>query len=440
MGYAASILAVKCSDRARVLSALQFTQSQAPITWEKATSKFVSRAGVASLEPGWTVLVGYFEGLDEALLKGASELGPLVTCSVHENLGFSEAKAYDGGIRVWSIEHNACDHGDDDLRIAGELTPQVRAVYQRVWAKHLAQEPAPMGSADGAEEPFPIDWLLEVAPEAAAAVCGLRPDYPLVDDAPSLELTRIRRWPLHRRMLERSRLVRTGPARSMRRNAASRRKASAISVAVNSTDKNAVLSAFRLEDTGQPVSVQEATDTRRGRGGVAVLPSGWVYMTGNLASLDERWLKAGSRLALLVTSSLDGRAGVSEVRAYLRGRRIWGALHDPDKHRYHLRTRGELPPQFKEIRDRVRKAAVDPEGREDIVDIPLELSKSVCGLRPDFHLQPERSEIVFTALRRVRPPKPTTPFWHRFKVGLRMGLKAAKASRTARLRRRRARG
>lgn len=452
MGYAASILAVKCADRDRVLNALQFTQCEKPITWAKATSKFISRAGVASLGSEWTLLVGYFEGFDEALLNDASELGLLVTCSVYENLGFSEAKAYRAGGGLWSIEHNACDYGENDLRIEGELTPEVRAVYQRFWAKHRAREPMLVTLADGTEEPIPTDWLLEIAPEAAAAICGLRPDYPLIDDAPSISLIRIKRWPVYRRMAARSKLAQRKPIRSPsaqpiepislpnRRFAPGGKRAlgqtaSVISVAINSADKNAVLSALRLEDTGEPTSLDEALNPRRRRGGVAVLPSGWVYITGNLAHLDERRLQAVSRSALLITSSLEGCVGVSEVRAYLRGRRIWYARHDADKHKYHLRARGELPEQFTEIRDRLRKAAIDPEAHEGIIDIPLELAKSVCGFRPDFYLQPHSPEIGFTALRRVRPPKPTTPFWHRFKVGLRNGWKAAKASRKARLRR-----
>lgn len=191
MGYTASIIAVKCEDKSAVLRALQFRETQQPITFLKATLGWKAKPAVSSLDSGWTLLVGHFERFEEALLRDASRLGMLMTCSMVTTVDWSEARAYRDGEVLWSIVHDGCEHGDDHLEVTGKLTPEALLVYEDLWAKHL-KESGDGPSSDDMEEEGGDDWLMEMPLEATAAVCGVRPDLPFQSGAPDLNMMRVK--------------------------------------------------------------------------------------------------------------------------------------------------------------------------------------------------------------------------------------------------------
>ena len=210
----------------------------------------------------------------------------------------------------------------------------------------------------------------------------------------------------------------------------------ACALAVKSSDKAGVLDALRLSDTGQKVSSDDALRGRRVA--ITVLPNGWIYFLGCRPWADERRMKRGSRLGLAVYCELEEHVMASEVRAYENGVELWAVVHDEDRD---LEVRGEPPANFAQIRDAIlvkeQGQEIDPDDDGDdpvdyLIEIPLDLAQAVCGLRPDFILEESPPDLEFTLLKRLPEPKPTTPFWRRFMIGLRQARQAVAASRAAR--------
>lgn len=221
-------------------------------------------------------------------------------------------------------------------------------------------------------------------------------------------------------------------------------------VAVRSSDRRAVLELLGLEETGATIS---AADLPLGskHWAVATTPGGWVYIVGDFWRVDDWRLEDASSLGLTVVSSLEEHVMASDVRAYQDGAELWFVAHDPEDDPAHdprhLEARGDLPEAFASIRERLWAAHDDDDDVDHLIEIPLELAKSTCGLRPDFMLEGDDLNLVFSVLRRNpasvraarvanalakraaetkpvhRSPrvKPTTPFWGRFVSGLRRG-------------------
>lgn len=89
---------------------------------------------------------------------------------------------------------------------------------------------------------------------------------------------------------------------------------------------------------------------------------------------------------------------VSKAAGWKDGKELWSVIHDCQKHAQHLEARGQLPPEFVSIRDRVlAEQASETEDCDHIFEIPPETAASVT----DFEHDAVRKDLTFEVLERV---------------------------------------
>lgn len=231
-------------------------------------------------------------------------------------------------------------------------------------------------------------------------------------------------------------------------------------VSVQSGDRAAVLDVLGLYETGARL----ASDDLPPRGGlwaVSTTPDGWIHIVGDFWRADDWRLRDLSAHGLVVVSSVEEHVMVSDAKAYAGGAELWFVAHDPENDPehdpQHLEARGELPPAFSGIRDHyLALSGGEDDDVDHIIEVPLELAKAVCGLRPDFMIEADSPEMVFQVVKRNpealavaraanRPSRPvvqaepvvrsasaksTMPFWSRLTLGWRRGWSAYRRART----------
>lgn len=192
MGYFVSMIAVWSPNRQEVLSALRVQQTKKAyrLHWSGLFSR--QRKGICVSPSGWTLLLGFGERPDEWRLKRASGLGLTLTSFISTHTDSSEVRAFEGGREVWAVTRDPDRYGEDRLEVHGDVPSTFSDIFERRWAQHAAGEPEAYVLPDGEEVPVAHDWLMEVPPDLAASVCGVRPDFMLTGDASELDFSSVR--------------------------------------------------------------------------------------------------------------------------------------------------------------------------------------------------------------------------------------------------------
>lgn len=77
---------------------------------------------------------------------------------------------------------------------------------------------------------------------------------------------------------------------------------------------------------------------------------------------------------------------------------MWSIVHDDQKDLRHLETRGQLPPEFASIRDRLSaEQSPESEAYGNVFEIPYETAAVVTGYEHDA----VREDLSFEVLERV---------------------------------------
>jgi hypothetical protein len=178
-----------------------------------------------------------------------------------------------------------------------------------------------------------------------------------------------------------------------------------------------VLEALSLRGSGTIEEIAESEIV------AAELPAGWYLIVSQRDSLGftkDKVLEQLSSLGEVVTCFVEERVMCSFAACWRGGRCIWSVYHDSGGRsgNLHLDIKGEPPPAFAEIRDRLRSeqqaAGGKKSGVDYIFDAPVELAHSVVGYRHDQDI-PELGALGFEVLARLQPaPKAS---WFRKLLG-----------------------
>jgi len=119
----------------------------------------------------------------------------------------------------------------------------------------------------------------------------------------------------------------------------------------------------------------------------ALLPSGWYLVLFNRKELGDATLKQLSLLGEVVHCFVEDHVMFSSASGWSHGRLVWSVVHNCEKGRYHLETKGVVPASLKTIHERLRTAQYTEGGEESdvdyIYDVPAELAKDLTGFRHD---------------------------------------------------------
>lgn len=168
MGYRISWLAAQGLARAEVLHRLDLHKTD--IEDEANDAPF----SAAELPSGWVVIFAndltYAEREAPDRLAAASNL---LTCTVHEGLGYVSATAFTHGVRQWTVTYDA-QEDPETLTMDGVLPPELQTLYTEMLA--------------GADTSEPIgNVLIDVPLKLAAAVTGYEHDM-VLDDVMFMEV------------------------------------------------------------------------------------------------------------------------------------------------------------------------------------------------------------------------------------------------------------
>lgn len=153
-----------------------------------------------------------------------------------------------------------------------------------------------------------------------------------------------------------------------------------------------VLREFGLQPTGRKGSYPEVQDS------AALLPTGWYVVCRWRHEYHDSMLQQLSRGAEVIACFIEEHVMYSQSSAWKDGRELWSLVHVGEKGTQHLETRGELPPEYFSIRDRLlADQAAETEGVDHIIDIPIQTAESFT----DFEYEADPAEYGFEALERV---------------------------------------
>lgn len=186
-------------------------------------------------------------------------------------------------------------------------------------------------------------------------------------------------------------------------------------LAVNMADTDRLYEVLSMAPTGEPGDhVDSEISGGRVRGGWHVVQS-WNIDDLRLFS---RRLPAISKLGETILCS----AGVAEVGSYGEswsgGKQRWFVRRDPRKRGSALTTNGELPPEYGAVREEHAKRRTEAGGADAdtdvLLEVPVELTRRICGYRPDADDRPWAEPGPY-ALRHVAaaPSRRTRP-WFKF--------------------------
>ena len=170
------------------------------------------------------------------------------------------------------------------------------------------------------------------------------------------------------------------------------------SLAVRGGTRESVLAILGLRGTNVHEEIPESDITG------AALPSGWYLVTANRghpAFMDDPTLKRLSQTTEVVTCFVEEHVMCSAASLWADGRQVWFVMHDAQQMIEHLETKGNLPPMFAPISERLgaEQAAAGGENAEvdHIFDIPVEMVAQLTGYRHD-RVMPELGDRPFEVL------------------------------------------
>jgi len=162
MGFSISWLAVKTDDLDRLFEIAENSPTSEADEWLEA--KFSG----SGLQGGWYFIQA--QGCDHPIISAdslskVSALGETVACSVEEHVMVCVAEGWRGGVRSWSISHDA-QQGMFDLSADGELP----AHYEAIKDDFVGQQ-----NAEGGED-ADVDFIFEIPLQVARKICGYKHD------------------------------------------------------------------------------------------------------------------------------------------------------------------------------------------------------------------------------------------------------------------------
>ena len=156
------------------------------------------------------------------------------------------------------------------------------------------------------------------------------------------------------------------------------------SVAVQGGTRDSVLATMGLRGTDTFEEIPESDITG------AALPSGWYLVTTNrgyATFAEDATLKRLSETAYVVTCFVAEHVMCSAASFWAGGRQVWVLMHEARQKIEHLETKGNLPPIFAQISERLRAEQAAAGGRKAGVDyifnIPVEMAAHLTCDRHD---------------------------------------------------------
>lgn len=162
MGYSLSMLALKTTHPESALAQLNIEKSGKYCDY--ATKPLTGY----SLPEGWYLIVATTSNarfLKPQQLTLLSTYVPLIACSIEEHVMYSSAEYWEGGDRVWRVEH----HGEDGpihLNTSGMLPVDFTDMSNAI----IEQQNAEGGAAAG------VDYYFDIPLNAAKAIIGFKHD------------------------------------------------------------------------------------------------------------------------------------------------------------------------------------------------------------------------------------------------------------------------
>jgi hypothetical protein len=170
------------------------------------------------------------------------------------------------------------------------------------------------------------------------------------------------------------------------------------SVAVKGGKRDVVLATMGLGGTNVLEEIPKSDLT-----GVS-LPSGWYLVTadhGHPTFAKDATLERLSQTTEVVTCFVEEHVMCSAASFWANGREVWSVMHAAAKGIEHLETKGNLPPMFESISDRLRAEQTAAGGMRarvgHIFDIPVEIVAQLIGYRHD-RVMPEMEDMAFEVL------------------------------------------
>jgi hypothetical protein len=159
-----------------------------------------------------------------------------------------------------------------------------------------------------------------------------------------------------------------------------------------------VLATLELRGTNTYEQIPESDLTG------ASLPSGWYLVTANNGFptfAEDTTLRRLSQTAEVVTCFVEEHVMCSAASLWADGRQVWSVLHDAGKGIEHLKSKGNLPPMFAPISERLRAEQAAAGGKKAsgdcIFDIPVEMAAQLTEYRHD-RVMPELGDRAFEVL------------------------------------------
>lgn len=167
-------------------------------------------------------------------------------------------------------------------------------------------------------------------------------------------------------------------------------------LAVRGMTPEKVLATLRLERSGEVEEVPESHVT-----GI-LLPGGWFLVYANHFDFADRApLFELSGGAEVVTCAVEEHVTVSAASGWKDGLEVWAVVHDSREGLGHLKAAGQLPPEFRAIRERLTgeqaEAGGDDSDVDYVFDVPVELAFALTGFRHDQYVEGARFERLKSA-------------------------------------------
>ena len=162
MGFSISWLAVKTDDFDRLFEMAEVSPTTESDEWLE------SDFSGSGLKDGWYFFQAH--GCDHPIISGdslsrISTLGQTIACSVEEHAMVSVAEGWNGGMRSWTIAHNA-QEGMFDLSAEGELPAHFEAIKE----DFISQQ-----NAEGGKD-ADVDFIFDIPLQVAKKICGYKHD------------------------------------------------------------------------------------------------------------------------------------------------------------------------------------------------------------------------------------------------------------------------
>jgi hypothetical protein len=167
-------------------------------------------------------------------------------------------------------------------------------------------------------------------------------------------------------------------------------------LAVRGKPSTAVLSELGLRGTGEYDDVPDSPHLWG-----TSLPAGWYLVFANRSDYREDFpLDRLSSSAELVACFVEEHVMVCAASGWRDGKEVWSIYHESDQSLEHLETKGDLPPVFTSIRDRLAAQQAEEGGDEADVDyffdVGVEVAETLTGFRHDEYVP----DLKFERLQR----------------------------------------